>query len=113
MAKISAKIGKEGPSVDVDYALLDVDTTAQLNANFTEKIVVAHAKSSITVALQSLVRGLIKSGKKPVEIQKAVNEWKPGMRTPGKSRLEKAESLLGKLSVDERKDLLKKLQSVR
>ena len=32
------------------------------------------------------------------------------MRTPGKSKLEKAEDYLGKLSAEERKDLLKKLR---
>jgi len=113
MSKVSAKIGQgegAGPVTEVDYTPLDAETTSQLNANFTEKVVVAHAKSSITVALQSFLRGLIKAGKNPVEIKKAVDDWKPGMRTPGKSKLEKAEDYLGKLSADERKALLKKLQ---
>lgn len=110
MSKVSAKIGKDGPSTEVDYPLLDAKTTLELNSNFTEKIVVAHAKSSITVALQSFLRGLIKAGKKPDEIKKAVSEWKPGMRTPGKSKLEKAEELLGTMTKEERMDLLKKLQ---
>ncbi len=110
MSKVSAKIGKDGPPVEVDYPLLDAETTSPLNANFTEKVVVAHAKSSITVALQSFLRGLIKAGKNAKEAQAATNEWKPGMRTPGKSKLEKAEDYLGKLSEDERKALLKKLQ---
>lgn len=110
MSKVSAKIGKDGPSTEVDYPALDAETTSQLNANFTEKVVVAHAKSSITVGLQSFLRGLIKAGKKPAEIQQAVAEWKPGMRTPGKSRMEKAEDLLGKMSKEERQALLKKLQ---
>ncbi|KKM75118.1 hypothetical protein LCGC14_1393440 [marine sediment metagenome] len=110
MTKVSAKIGKDGPSTEVDYPLLDVDTTSALNTNFTEKIVVAHAKSSITVALQSFLRGLIKAKKTPAEIAKAVAEWKPGMRTPGKSKLEKAEELLGGMTEADRKALLKKLQ---
>ncbi len=113
MAKVSAKIGQgetAGPVFEVEYPPLDADTTSQLNANFTEKVVVAHAKSSITVALQSFLRGLIKASKTAKEIQDAVNEWKPGMRTPGKSKLEKAEDYLGKLSAEERKALLKKLQ---
>ena len=110
MTKVSAKIGKEGPPVEVDYPLLDAETTSQLNTNFTEKVVVAHAKSSITVALQSLLRGLIKTKKTPAEIKKAVSEWKPGMRTPGKSKLEKVEDLLGKMSKEERQALLKQLQ---
>ncbi len=110
MSKVSAKIGKDGPSTEVDYPLLDVSTTSELNKNFTEKIIVAHAKSSITVALQSFLRGLIKAKKTPAEVTKAVSEWKPGMRTPGKSKLEKAEELLGGMSADERKALLRKLQ---
>ena len=110
MTKVTAKLGKEGTPVEVDYSLLDVDTTAALNANFTEKIVVAHAKSSMTVALQSLLRGLIKAKKTEAEIKKAVAEWKPGMRTPGKSRLEKAEDLLTTMTKEERQKLLRKLQ---
>lgn len=110
MSKVIAKLGKEGKPFEVDYPLLDVERVSQLNANFTEKVVVAHAKSSITVALQSLIRGLIKAGKGKAEIQTAANAWKPGMRTPGKSKLEKAEDLLGKMSLEDRKALLKKLQ---
>ena len=110
MAKVSAKIGKDGIPLEVEYPLLDAETTSQLNANFTEKIIVAHAKSSITVALQGFLRGLIKQKKTPAEVKKAVTEWKPGMRTPGKSKLEKAEDLVGKMSADERKALLKRLQ---
>ncbi len=110
MAKVTAKIGKDGPSAEVDYTPLDAETASALNTNFTEKVVVAHAKSSITVALQSFLRGLIKAGKTTAEINKAVSEWKPGMRTPGKSKLEKAEDLLGTMSPEDRKALLKKLQ---
>jgi len=110
MSKVSAKIGKDGPATEVDYPLLNADSTSALNTNFTEKVVVAHTKSSITVALQSFLRGLIKAGKTPAEITKAVGEWKPGMRTPGKSKLEKAEELLGGMSPEERKALLRKLQ---
>jgi len=110
MSKVSAKIGKDGPVTEVEYPLLDATTTSELSSSFTEKVVVAHAKSSITVALQSLLRGLIKAKKTPAEITAAVKEWKPGMRTPGKSKLEKAEDLLGKMSPEERKALLKKLQ---
>ena len=111
MAKVSAKIGQDGTPVEVEYPLLDATTTEGLNKAFTESIVVAHARSSITVALQSAIRGLIKAGKKGAEIQKAVDEWKPGMRTPGKSKLEKASELLGTLTPEERKNLLKQLQS--
>jgi len=110
MTKVSAKIGKDGPPLEVEYPLLDADTAAALITNFTEKVVVAHAKSSFVVALQSFLRGLIKVKKTPAEIKKAVDEWKPGMRTPGKSRLEKAEDFIGKMTAEERKDLLKKLQ---
>ena len=111
MSKVSAKIGKDGPAAEVEYPLLDATTTSELNSNFTEKIVVAHAKSSMVVALQSFLRGLIKAKKTPAEIKKAVDEWKPGMRTPGKSRLEKAEDLLGTMTPEERKALLKTLQA--
>ena len=108
--EVSAKLGKDDEPVTVNYALLDAKTLKECAANFGEEITVAHCKSSITVALQSFVRGLVKQGKSKADIQKAVNEWKPSTRTPGKSRMEKAEDLVTKLSEDERKALLRKLQ---
>ena len=110
MTEVSAKLGKEGDVIKVNYPFLDATDLNGLAKNFTEAVVVAHAKSSMTVALQGLIRGLIKQEKSQAEIQKAISEWKPGMRTPGKSRMEKAEDLVGKMTDEEKRDLLKKLQ---
>lgn len=110
MAEVTAKIGKDGAPVTANYPLLDATTLKQLADNFGEAVAVAHCKSSITVALQSYLRSLQKQGKKGAEVQRLVSEWKPGMRTPGKSRLEKAEDLVGKMSDEEKRNLIKKLQ---
>lgn len=110
MTEVSARVGKDGDPVSINYPLLDATTLKQLGENFTPEIAVAHCKSSIVVALQSFVRGLLKQKKSKVEIQKAVNEWRPSTRTPGRSRLEKAEDLVGSMSPEEKQRLIKKLQ---
>ena len=110
MTEVSAKVGKDGEVHKVDYPLLDANDTASLIKNFGEEVVVAHTKSSITVALQSFVRGLIKGNKSKKEIAEAVAKWKPGVRTPGKSKMEKVTDMVGSMSAEERADLLKKLQ---
>lgn len=110
MSKVSAKIKSTGQSIEVDYPPLDVKTIKEAVDAFTEKVVLAHFLGSTTVSLQSLLRGLMKAKKTDKEIQAAVTAWKPGMKTPGKSKLEKAEDLLGAMSAEERRDLLKKFQ---
>ena len=111
MTEVSAKLGKDGKPAKVSYPLLDATSLKDLSTNFTAEVIIAHAKSSITVALQGFIRGLLKLDKSHNEIQKLASEWRPGMRTPGKSRAEKADVIIGKMTDEEKKDLLKKLQA--
>lgn len=111
MAEVSAKVGKDGKPVKADYPLLNATTVADLVKNFGEDVVAAHCKSSITVALQGMMRTMIKAEKSESEIAKAVAEWKPGLRTPGKSKIEKVSDLASKMTPEERKALLKQLKA--
>jgi len=113
MSKVSAKIGKDGEVCEVEYPGLDVTTLADLVAEFGEDKVISHAKSSVTVALQSNIRAMLKAGKSQKEIEEAVSKWKPSTRTPGKSKLEKAQELFGTMSAEERKDLLKRMSAAK
>ena len=111
MAKVTAKVGKEGTPIEVDYKPLDAKNVKELVTAFGEDVVTAHCKSSITVALQSMIRTMIKGEKSAEDIEKAVAEWKPGLKTPGKSKVEKAQDLLSGLTEEDRKALLKSLQN--
>lgn len=111
MAKVTAKVGKDGTPVEVDYPLLDCKTIEEAVKNFGEDVVLAHVKSSITVALQGNLRTMIKAEKSQEEIDEAVAKWKPGMRTPGKTKLEKVHDLMGDMTPEQRAELLKKLKA--
>lgn len=104
--EVSARMGKaeDARSVKVSYNL--PEKLDQLTKRFTEEVCVAHIRSSFVIALQSYMRSLMKQNKSDAEIQEAVNAWKPGMRTPGKSATEKATDALKKLSSEERKSVL-------
>jgi hypothetical protein len=102
--EVSAKIGKDGKPVTVNYDL--PNDLPGLIKKFGEEVVKAHAKGSIVVALQGFMRLKMQKGEKAAEVQKSVNEWKPNTRTPGKSALEKTRDMLGKLDPELRKQLL-------
>lgn len=107
MAEVSAKVGKDGEVVTVNYDW--GSTLKDAVAKFKEDVVFANFKAAGTVALQGYMRSLIKQDKKPAEIQNLVNEWTPGVRAPGKSPAEKAKEQLAKLSPEQRKAILAEL----
>ena len=106
MTKVSAKMGKDkdAKSVTVEYDI--PEDLKGLRERFGDKVVAAHVNASVTIALQSFLRGQLKADKSPADIQKAVNEWKPGVRAPGKSAVDKAKDALEKLSPEERSAVL-------
>lgn len=75
---------------------------------FTEKVVHNNFVSGARVSLQGLIRRGLKAGKKDAEILAQVKEWKPGMKKPGKSNLEKAEDLWNKMTPEEQKAYIAK-----
>ncbi len=82
------------------------DTLAATVDLFTEAVVYSNATAQIKITLQNYIRGLMRQGKNAKEIQKIVSDWKPGMRTPGKSKGEKIKTLLEGLSDEDRKAVL-------
>jgi len=105
---VSAKYPKDKTSVTVKFNM--PDSVEGLVKKFGEEIVLAHATSSMTVALQGGLRSQLKEKKKPAEIQAWAGEWKPGMRTPGKSFVEKFKEKVPNMTPEQRKELLKTLQ---
>lgn len=78
---------------------------------FSPEVVFKRFKAAAIVDLQSVVRRHL-TGKEPKtqdQIQALVNEWKPGLAKPRKSKTEKALSLLAGMSPSERAALLAEL----
>lgn len=89
-------------------------TLPELVKSYSEAVVYAHAKGSIIISLQALMRRMIEAGKNQADIQKAVNEWKPDVKTVVKqSAFEKATGAIKSLSAEERAKLLKELQGLK
>lgn len=109
--KINAKTKKHPTPIAVDF-----DLPAGLDAKvkkFGADVVDAMAEDSIIINVQALVRRHIEKGVAPAEIQKAVAAWSPSVRTMiRQSAFEKASSSLDKLSPEERKQLLAKLNAI-
>jgi hypothetical protein len=75
-----------------------------------EEIVHNYFSGQKKVAFQAGVRRLLKEDKADKEINAKMSEWKPGLKKPGKSAVEKATDAWGKLSDTERKALLAEMR---
>lgn len=119
--KISAKSGKMAPiTVECNIPA----TLAEKVKLFGEDVVNASSEDSLIIAVQALMRRLmtgkvdkagkvISAGKSATEIQATITAWRPDVRTlVRQSAFEKASSSLEKLSPEERKALLAKLQAL-
>lgn len=109
MGNISAKTKEHPESVTVNYDM--PETLEGLVEKFGAEAVASAAQDSFTISIQALMRRHIE--KPQDELQGIVDEWKPGVRAAAvqKSAFEKATSALGKLSDEERAELLRRLQS--
>lgn len=89
------------------------DGTDALVKAFGTEVVGSAAKGAIVIAAQAYMRRLLDKGSSPADIQKAMTAWRPDVRTVvAQSAFEKASGALDKLSPEERKNLLAKLQAM-
>ena len=110
--KVSAKTKKHPEPIAVDYNI--PETLKGMIDTFGEPVVTSAAKGAIVISLQSAMRRLMEKGKSQAEIQAEVAKWKPDTRTINRmSAFEKATATLDKLSPEERKQLLAKLQGMK
>lgn len=95
--------------VTVDYVF--PTTLGALVEKFGEEEVLGAATGAFTINLQALIRRHF--DKSQDEIQTLVNDWRPGVRGPVSraTPFEKATAQLGKLSDEERAELLARLQA--
>ncbi len=121
--KVSAKTGKDGKPITVEVNI--PATLAEKVKSYGEEVVNAAAEDSLVITVQALMRRLmagkkdkegkvVTPGKNQAEIQAAVNAWKPDVRSVVRqSAFEKATSSIDKLTPEERKALLAKLQALK
>ena len=109
--EVNAKTKKQPTPVKVNYNL--PEKLADLTKAYGEDVVAAAARGSIVISLQAFMRRHIEKGSTPAAIQTAVTAWRPDVRTiVAQSAFEKASSSLDKLTPDERKALLQRLQAL-
>ena len=101
---VSAKVGKDGTPIAVKLEIPE-GTKAKV-ALWGEKVVDAHAESSVIVAFQGGMRSQMKAGKSKADIQKWADSWKPGVRTPGKSMVDKLKEKMPTMSDEEKAELI-------
>lgn len=100
--------GRESEPVSVTHDIpRDLDS---LVAKYSAEVVAGKAVEKIIINLQDYLRGKAKSDPN-ADLQALADEWRPGIRSPrGKSKTEKAYSLLESMSPEEKKALLESLQ---
>jgi hypothetical protein len=110
--EVSAKTKAKPTPIKVNYAL--PEKLADLVKAYGEDVVAAAAKGSIVISLQAFMRRHIEKGTAAAALQTAVTAWRPDVRTiVAQSAFEKASGALDKLSPEERKALLGKLQAMK
>lgn len=108
---ITAKRKKSGKELSFQFDM--PETLEALVERFGAEPIYTHARGSLIVALQGFVRGQLDRDKSEGDIRKAIDEWKPGNRKPGKSPAERAREAMAKLSPEDRAALLKELRPAR
>jgi hypothetical protein len=75
-----------------------------------EEIVYNYYVGQKKVSFQGWVRRMLKDDVPDKEITAKLKDWKPGLKKPGKSAVEKAKDAYAKLSPEDKKALLASLQ---
>ena len=107
---VTARLGKDGTPATVKFNM--GDNVQEVAKQLGEEITYNQLRGAVIVSLQAFMRAKM-GAEKPVtgkELQEAVNQWKPGIRQPGKPPAEKVKDLFAKLSDADRKALLKELR---
>ena len=109
--QVKAKV-TSGDRKDEEF-VVNIDLPESLEEakdRYGEPLVFSYFNADLAIAVQAFVRTQIKKDGATAEaVQTAVDEWKPGMKVRGKSVTEKARDLLGKLSDEDRAELIASL----
>lgn len=103
---------KEQASVTVEFDL--PEDHAGLVAKFGEAVVASKAVDSLVIDVQANVRRLLRAKEKytPAQIQEKISAYKPSAsNTVRRSPVEKMSDLVGKMTAEQKAELLKQLQA--
>jgi hypothetical protein len=107
-AEMTAKNGNEARSATVTVNV--PENLEELGQHFGQDVVYSHAKRSIVIAMQTSIRGMLEAGKSDAEIQQAMVEWKPGVKRPAKSPMDRVREEISRMSPEDKKRILKELR---
>jgi hypothetical protein len=107
-AEVSAKNGQEAKTASANFKV--AENLDELSSQFGAEVVFSHAKRSIIIALQTTMRAAIEANKTPEEIQAIVDDWKPGLKKPAKSPLDKVRDEISRMSPEDKKRIMKELR---
>ena len=103
---VKVRAGRDAEPQEVTYSI--GSSLDELVAQFGEEVVASKAREKIIINLQDYLRNNLKNPSKdgPTDLQSLADSWKPGVRAPGKSKVDKAQNLLAALSPEERAAIL-------
>jgi hypothetical protein len=107
-AELTAKNGNEAKGATVKTQI--GENLDELGSQFGPDVVYSHARRSIIIAMQTSIRGMLEQGKADEEIQQAMSEWKPGLKRPAKTPLDRVRDEFTRMSPEDRKRILKELR---
>jgi len=107
-AELTAKNGNEAKSAS---AKMNVgENLEELGNQFGQEVVYSHARRSIVIAMQTSIRGMLEQGKTEHEIQAAMAEWRPGVKRPAKTAMDRVREEISRMSPEDKKRILKELR---
>ncbi len=111
LAQVEAKTTKGTRAGQVFTVNYDIpETLDEAKERFGEEVVYSNFRQSMTISLQSVMRGAIQADNAtPESVQEAADKWQPGVKRQGKSKAEKISDLFADLSDEERQELLSQL----
>lgn len=104
MVDITARYGQGD---DAAEATVEFDTGANLTEAvelFGDEVVFNRFRAGLIIDVQANIRRMLAldNPKSSDEIQEAISDWMPGVKSKGKSKAEKANEAISKLSTQER-----------
>ena len=106
MQVTTSESGEKGARTITTEMPCDEKAIAGNETIYGKDIVLNYFIGQLKVAHQAFVRRMLKDKKTDKEIAEALKAWKPGLKKPGKSAVEKAKDAWSKLSDAEKKALL-------
>ena len=86
------------------------DDLVAMRKIFGDELTHNHARQSMTISLQALMRTSAAKGDSEAETTKKVKEWKPSLSAPRKSKVDRGLELVSGMSAEDKAAFLTSLQ---